>query len=42
MHVSQNARLGQPVPRQAIERLVEKLEPPNWTEAHGVQWIGDA
>lgn len=30
----QNERRPRPVPRQAIEHLVKKLEPPTWSEAH--------
>ena len=33
----QNARRPQPVPKQVIQRLVEKLEPPTWTEAHALR-----
>jgi predicted kinase len=29
-----NERRAQPVPRQVIQHLVEKLEPPTWAEAH--------
>jgi predicted kinase len=34
----QNARRTNPVPRQAIERLIEKLEPPTVTESHSLVW----
>ena len=35
----QNERRSKPVPRQAIQRLVEKLEPPTWAEAHSLTLI---
>ena len=35
-----NQRRARPVPEKVMERLVEKLEPPNRTEAHGVELIG--
>jgi tRNA uridine 5-carbamoylmethylation protein Kti12 len=37
---AQNERRTRPVPRQAIERLIEKLEPPTVTEAHGLALVG--
>jgi putative nucleotidyltransferase with HDIG domain len=36
-----NARRPRPVPRRAIERLVERLEPPTQTEAHSLVMIDD-
>lgn len=36
----QNSRRPKPVPKQAIQRLLEKLEPPTWAEAHGVILAG--
>lgn len=33
---ARNAGRARPVPREVIEKLVEKLEPPTWTEAHAV------
>jgi putative nucleotidyltransferase with HDIG domain len=36
----QNERRAKPVPRLVIERLVEKLEPPTWAEAHWLFWVG--
>jgi tRNA uridine 5-carbamoylmethylation protein Kti12 len=36
----QNERRPRPVPGQVIRRLVEKLEPPTWAEAHAVALIG--
>jgi predicted kinase len=35
----QNARRPDPVPKRVIQRLVEKLEPPTWAEAHSVSLI---
>lgn len=32
----QNARRSPPVPTKAIQRLIDKLEPPTWTEAHSL------
>ena len=32
----QNERRAKPVPKQVIQRLVEKLEPPTWAEAHSL------
>jgi len=32
----QNDRRSTPVPRNVIDRLVEKLEPPTWAEAHSL------
>jgi predicted kinase len=34
--LQQNVRRPKPVPRNVIDRLVEKLEPPTWTEAHSL------
>jgi predicted kinase len=36
----QNERRGKPVPKQVIQYLVEKLEPPTWAEAHSVSLVG--
>jgi predicted kinase len=36
----QNERRARRVPRQAIEHLVEKLEPPTWAEAHSLVLVG--
>jgi predicted kinase len=36
----QNELRARPVPRQVIERLIEKLEPPTVTEAHGLALVG--
>jgi predicted kinase len=33
---SQNKRRSRPVPEQVIRELADKLEPPNWTEAHAL------
>ena len=35
----QNERRPKPVPRQVIQRLVEKLEPPTWAEAHSITLV---
>lgn len=37
---AQNARRSNPVPRQVIERLLKRLEVPNWTESHGLRLVG--
>jgi putative nucleotidyltransferase with HDIG domain len=36
----QNERRARPVPKQVIQHLVEKLEPPTWAEAHSVTLVG--
>jgi predicted kinase len=36
----QNERRAKPVPKQVIQHLVEKLEPPTWAEAHSVSLVG--
>lgn len=36
----QNERRATPVPREAIDRLMEKLEPPTVTEAHALGLVG--
>lgn len=36
-----NDRRSQSVPKKVIHRLVEKLEPPTWAEAHSLMLIGD-
>jgi predicted kinase len=40
MIFQQNERRSKPVPRKVIERLVEKLEPPTWAEAHRLTLVG--
>lgn len=40
MILQQNECRPKPVPTQAILRLVEKLEPPTWAEAHGLSLVG--
>jgi len=35
-----NDSRSKPVPRRVIQRLVEKLEPPTWAEAHSLTQIG--
>jgi predicted kinase len=37
MIFDQNARRPKPVPRQVIQHLLEKLEPPTWAEAHSLR-----
>ena len=37
----QNELRAKPVPKQVIHRLVEKLEPPTWAEAHFLSFVGD-
>jgi predicted kinase len=37
----QNERRPRPVPRQVIQHLVDKLDPPTWAEAHSVHLIGE-
>jgi hypothetical protein len=32
----QSAMRSPPVPTRAIQRLIDKLEPPTWTEAHSL------
>lgn len=34
-----NERRSKPVPKQVIQHLVEKLEPPTWAEAHSVSLV---
>jgi predicted kinase len=34
--LGRNEQRARPVPQKVIERLVEKLEPPTWAEAHAV------
>jgi predicted kinase len=36
----QNDRRGKPVPKQVIQHLVDKLEPPTWAEAHTLFMVG--
>jgi predicted kinase len=38
--LGRNERRAKPVPKQVIERLVERLEPPTWAEAHSVTLVG--
>jgi predicted kinase len=38
--LQQNERRAKPVPKQVIEHLVDKLEPPTWAEAHSVSLVG--
>jgi predicted kinase len=40
MILQQNERRAKPVPKQVIQHLLEKLEPPTWAEAHSVRLIG--
>ena len=39
--LQQNDRRTKPVPRQVIQHLVDKLEPPTWAEAHSLCLVGD-
>lgn len=39
--LDQNSRRHRAVPVRAIERLVDKLEPPTWAEAHSLTLIGN-
>lgn len=36
----QNERRTRPVPKQVIQHLADKLEPPTWPEAHSVNLVG--
>lgn len=36
----QNERRARPVPRTVIQRLADRLEPPTWAEAHGLNLVG--
>jgi predicted kinase len=36
----QNKRRAKPVPKQVIQHLMAKLEPPTWAEAHSVTLVG--
>jgi len=38
--LQQNARRPRPVPQDVILRLLDKLEPPTWAEAHALTMIG--
>ncbi len=38
--LQQNQRRREPVPMHEIQRLVEKLEPPTWAEAHSIISVG--
>lgn len=35
----QNAGRARPVPEQVIPKLVQKLEPPTWSEAHSINLV---
>jgi predicted kinase len=35
----QNEHRAKPVPKQVIQHLVEKLEPPTWAEAHSLSFV---
>jgi predicted kinase len=37
--LGQNERRPRPVPRKVLDRLVEKLEPPTWAEAHSLAFV---
>lgn len=37
--LQQNERRARPVPRQVIQHLIEKLEPPTWAEAHSITLV---
>jgi tRNA uridine 5-carbamoylmethylation protein Kti12 len=36
----QNERRTKPVPKQVIQHLADKLEPPTWDEAHSLSFVG--
>jgi tRNA uridine 5-carbamoylmethylation protein Kti12 len=36
----QNERRSKPVPTRVIQKLVDKLEPPTWAEAHSICLLG--
>jgi len=36
--LAQNRERENPVPERVIQKLADNLEPPDWTEAHGVEW----
>jgi predicted kinase len=38
--LQQNERRARPVPKQVIQHLMDKLEPPTWAEAHSVRLVG--
>jgi len=40
MIFEQNERRAKPVPKQVIQHLVDKLEPPTWAEAHCLSLVG--
>lgn len=40
MILQQNERRAKPVPKQVIQHLVDKLEPPTWAEAHSLSLVG--
>ncbi|MGL6096985.1 MAG: AAA family ATPase [Fimbriiglobus sp.] len=35
-----NAGRPAPVPRRVIDKLADRLEPPTWAEAHGLEFVG--
>jgi len=38
--LQQNERRAKPVPKPVIQKLVDRLEPPTWTEAHSLHLMG--
>jgi predicted kinase len=40
MIYQQNGCRSEPVPKQVIQHLVDKLEPPTWAEAHSLRLVG--
>jgi predicted kinase len=38
--LERNRRRTKPVPAGVVERLIAKLEPPGWDEAHGLEMVG--
>jgi predicted kinase len=40
--LEQNARRARPVPTRAIERLIDKLEPPTLTESHALTYVANS
>jgi len=38
--LQRNAKRSKPVPEKVILRLIDKLEPPTWAEAHSLELIG--
>ena len=39
MILQQNERRAKPVPRQVMQHLLNKLEPPTWAEAHTLSLV---